>query len=776
MRYFAHSGTEENGDSWQLLEDHLNNVANLAERFAEKFDKGLCGRLIGLLHDAGKASDDFQLRLRGETFQVDHSTAGAQIAVKAYGQTGYLLSYLIAGHHGGIPSGVASCENAKSTENATVGAPLEERLKRVVPDWSGFCDLASDGRISLPAPKDEGLHLQPPKEAIPSYVMKDRKTRLYPYLAFHAYATSRMLYSSLVDADYLDTEFAMAPGQKARRNSTAYATIDELQAILSRHMENLMGKVSSTPVNVLRRRIYDDCVAASELDPGLFSLTVPTGGGKTLSSMAFALAHAKKFGLDRVIFAIPFTSITSQTAQTLKEIFGGNNVLEHHSNYDYSDLDEGEQLRQRLTVQNWDAPIVVTTNVQLLESLYSNRPSKSRKLHNMAKSVIVLDEAQTLPDHLLIPSLAILEELALCFKSSLVLCTATQPAMDEYWPFGSQPREIVANQEGFEEVFSSRVAYEMLGDIDCDDLVAGLSKHSQVLCILGTKGEALRVYEGLVAQAEAEGIIREGRMAYEEGYFHLSAYMAPAHRQHFINIIKERLREGLPCMVVSTQLIEAGVDVDFPVVYRELAGMESIIQAGGRCNREGKSDQAGTVYVFECFEEGERLRTGDWLEKLKDIARDCIRENDSSIDEGLISRYFRKRYLDTDLDAAGVFKKLVDSAIVKEGFRAMEFEYAAQNYRIIDDDTVSVFVPWGEEGRNLLRELSQDDNSAALSAKIQAYSISLPAWVYRMYCQEGAVCRCGVYSVLECNESRSFYRDDVGLVEVEKGDMGYLAL
>lgn len=776
-KYYAHSGTEENGDSWQSLEDHLNAVAATAEQFADKFDMGPYGRLLGLLHDAGKASSEFQQRLQGKASGVDHSTAGTKMAVRDYGDAGRLLAYLIAGHHGGIPSGIAQPDHAKPTANAAIGTPLEERLKRNIPDYSGFNELAATGQLTLPRP-DELPSFFPLKHALPPRMLKEKQTLLPGYLAYYAYFLGRMLYSSLVDADYLDTEAAMTPDSQLQRNSTAYATIEELQTMLSAHMESLMTGAPSTAVNTLRRRIYDECLTASQLEPGLFSLTVPTGGGKTLSSVAFALSHAKKYGLERVILAIPFMSITSQTAQILKSIFGSNNVLEHHSSYDYSDLDEGNKIQQRLAVQNWDAPIVVTTNVQLFESLYSNKPSKSRKVHNLAKSVIILDEAQTLPDHLLIASLAALEELTLRYKSTAVLCTATQPCLDEHWPFGSHPREIITNQNGFKETFGSRVTYKMLGDIDYEELITKLCNHDQALCIVGTKGAASRIYEDVVAQAAEEGKVEDVDKAHQSGYFHLSAYMVPAHRQHLINVIKERLRDGLPCIVISTQLIEAGVDVDFPAVYRELAGLESIVQAGGRCNREGKASRPGTVYVFECFAEGERMKTGAWLEKLKGIARDCIHSNDSRIDESLIPQYFKRRYQDTDLDSEKVYQKIADprEILEPERLRSMEFEYAAMHYQIIDDDTVSVFVPWGEEGNAILRALLEDNTSQELTSHIQSYSISVPIWAYKGYCQSGAISTHGIYPVLEYNQSKSFYREDVGLVDIGREEMGFLAM
>ena len=429
--------------------------------------------------------------------------------------------------------------------------------------------------------------------------------------------------------------------------------------------------------------------------------------------------------MERVIVAIPYTSIVEQTAATLKAIFGAENVLEHHSNYDFRDLDDEERARQRLAIQNWDAPIVVTTNVQLFESLFSNKPGKSRKVHNMARSVIILDEAQTLPDELLKPSLAMLEELAAGYGSSMVLCTATQPALEGLWPFGAEPREIVQHRDLFDEAFGGRVAYESLGTIEQADLVERIAAGREVLCVVGTRGLARAIYDNVVARAVERGDLSDVKRAFDEGYFHLSAFMIPGHRSAMLERIRERLDRKERCVVVSTQLVEAGVDVDFPEVYRELAGLDSVVQAAGRCNREGRLPGAGTVRVFELSVDGERQKTETWLEKMKGIARDVVRENGGRVDEGLIPAFFQTRYGSECLDAKGIFQKTATKNLISDRFETMPFEQCALDYRIIQDDSVPVFVPWGAEGRALLKELLASENPAGMAMRLQRFSVGV---------------------------------------------------
>lgn len=751
--YYAHTGSDpDDVSTWQTLSEHANEVARRAEAFAGKFDMGWWGHTLGLLHDAGKVSTGFRRRLEGGK-PVDHATAGAKIAIDRYGTCGQFMAYALCGHHGGMPNGIerSQCRSrARATSSRT---PLEGRLASELESYDAFFKLIEAGEIELPDPPQLGVPLRPRR------AFADMKSK-----AFSTFVLEHFLYSCLVDGDYLDTERFMTPEAAKARDSRNLSSMSELLAKLESHMAALMGTAEDTPVNRARRSVYEDCLKAAARPSGLYSLTVPTGGGKTLSSLAFGLRHAVEHGKDRIIIAVPFTTVTQQTAATLKEVFGAENVLEHHSTYDYRDLDDEEKVRQRLAVQNWDAPIVVTTNVQLFESLFSNKPGKSRKVHNIANSVIILDEAQTLPDSLLMPSLAMLEELVAGYGASVVLCTATQPALETLWPFGSQPREIVRSREALAEAFGGRVAYESLGALEQDDLVERLASCHEVLCVVGTRKRASMTYADVVAQAVERGELAEDELASDKGFFHLSAFMIPAHRGVMLKRIRERLKNKERCVVVSTQLVEAGVDIDFPEVYRELAGMDSIVQAAGRCNREGRLPQRGMVHVFECSIDGERQKTGEWLEKLKGIARDVIRANGGEVDESLIPAFFKTRYDTEDLDDKKIFKKLTSREMIAAAFTTMPIEQCALDYQIIEEDSVPVFVPWGDEGRKLLKELLGAENPASMAMRLQRFSVGVPVWKIDEYRQAEAVEELEPFFILKEDGCRSFYREDVGLV------------
>lgn len=750
IEYYAHTGSDmEDKATWQLLSDHSNEVARRTEEFAGKFGMGAWGRTLGLLHDAGKVSCGFQKRLEGGP-SIDHSTAGAKIAVDLYKSAGRFMGYEFVGHHGGLPNGIAK---TRSSAGIRLRTPLEDRLNGQIESYDAFFELIDAGEIVLPDPKELGAPMRPHR-AFSGTANK----------VFSTFVLGHFLYSSLVDADYLDTERFMTPEAYEARVTRKLTSVEELLAKLEAHMAKIMEEAKDTSVNRARRAVYEDCLVAALQVPGLFTMTVPTGGGKTLSSMAFALCHAVEHGMERVIVAIPFTSIVEQTAATLKEIFGAENVLEHHSNYDFNDLDDEEKAKQRLAVQNWDAPIVVTTNVQLFESLFSNKPSKSRKVHNITNSIIILDEAQTLPDSLLKPSLAMLEELVAGYGASVVLCTATQPALEGLWPFGSEPREIVVHRKTFDEAFGNRVHYEMLGVIDESDLVERLVSHHEVLCVVGTRRLARTIFDDVVARAVEQGDLIDAEHASAEGFFHLSAFMVPAHRSAVIDDIRTRLDNHERCVVISTQLVEAGVDVDFPQVYRELAGLDSIVQAAGRCNREGGLPNGGTVRVFECAIDGERQKTNVWLEKMKSIARNTIRQNGGEVDETLIPPFFDTRYSTENLDAKGIFKSTTAPDLVQSGFKTMPYEQCAVDYRIIDDDSVPVFVPWGDEGRKMLHELLASENPASLAMRLQRFSVAVPVWQIGTFEKADALEELEPFRILKEDGCRSFYREDVGLV------------
>lgn len=751
---YAHTDPEGHKES-QTLADHLNAVAEIASRFAGRFNMENWGRALGLLHDAGKASAAFQHRLQGESCSVDHATAGARIAIERYRENdamaGRLMAYAIAGHHGGMPNGIASTKGSSSTRT-----PLEIRLARDIEPFEAFFDLVRTGEIALPSPAELNLPLVPTRKVAPANAADST--------CFSIYVLGRMLYSCLSDADYLDTEAYMAPETATLRNGHRSASISQLRCLLSKTLQDM--KSADTPVNRARHDVLSDCLSAATSEPGLFSLTVPTGGGKTLSSLAFALKHAEAHGMDRIIIAIPFTSIVEQTAATLKEIFGVENVLEHHSSYDFSDSsDANDSIAQRLATQNWDAPIVVTTNVQLFESLFASKPGKSRKIHNIAKSVIVLDEAQTLPDNLLKPTLAMLEELTLGYGTSVVLCSATQPALETLWPFGSRPREITLHTESFPAAFGHRVTYLNLGIIEGEELTRRLSDEHQALCILDTKKGARWLHDELVRKIEVSPCAEDAASA-QESVFHLSAAMTPSHRSEVLAAARKRLSEGKRCLVISTQLIEAGVDIDFPIVYRELAGVDSLVQAAGRCNREGRREN-GTLYVFEYTVDGRCPKTTPWLEAMKEISRLVIAENAGKVGDFLIEPFFRERHITyaERLDEKEIFETLASRNIVHGKLQAIPFEQVANDYRIIDENTEVIFVPRGQDGEAALRELLAADNSASLASRLQQHCVSVFSSAIRDYQAAGALMAVEPFFVLHPDRIDSFYREDVGLLK-----------
>ncbi len=476
----------------------------------------------------------------------------------------------------------------------------------------------------------------------------------------------RLVYSCLVDADSLDTEAHFEAERAARRGSNF--DITELEKQLLSAQCALLAAAEDTPVNQVRRSVYEDCLAAAELPPGVFRLTVPTGGGKTRSSLAFALRHAALHGLSRVIYAVPFTSIIEQTAEVFRSVFEDQHaILEHHSAVDDSRADDDSADWRVLTAENWDAPIVVTTTVQLFESLFANRPSRCRKVHNIARSVIILDEVQALPPHLLASILDVLRELALKYGTTVVLCTATQPALEAspYVEGLSDVREIVTRPaDHFRRL--ARVAYTIeTREWTWQETAQQALAHETCLVVVNTKKDAVRLLEEMG----------------DPDALHLSTRLCPAHRTEVLDEVRARLASGIPCRLISTQVIEAGVDVDFPIAFRAMGPLDRIVQTAGRCNREGRLAQ-GKVVIFSPAE-GSAPR-GVYATA---IARAQMALADDSIDlhePDTFLNYFRDVYRDVETDRHGV----------QALRRRFDFPEVALRFRMIDDDTISVLVPF----------------------------------------------------------------------------------
>lgn len=775
QKLYAHTLEGVGPEGWQPLEDHLKNVATLASIFAGAFGYARWGYALGILHDGGKVSPEFQARLFGRTTKsFDHAELGAVMAKESFQSQaaicGVLMAYAIAGHHGGMPNGIREDDNTRVSLKKRLEKPLGEN------DKDAFLRLIKTNNLKLPS--DGEL------EDVPLMIIGRSVNRDPSRAVFSTPLLTRMLFSCLVDADYLDTEAFMTPAMAQARREASYKRLEltELLDRLDEHMKGLLSGAESSPVNAARAQVFNACVAASSEDRGIFTLTVPTGGGKTLSSLAFSLRHAIAHGMARVIYAIPFTSIVEQTADVFRGVFGDENVLEHHSNYDFGDLGDRDRMRERLAIQNWDAPIIVTTNVQLLESLYANKPAKCRKLHNIANSVIVLDEAQSLPDGLLTPSLAVLEDLVLDFNSTVVLCTATQPALTGRWPFGSKVREIVPVQYEIERALGHRTTFEFHGSVDLEDLASSLSRCDQVLCVVGTKTKARSLYEEVAACLRANSDVTGSEVP--DGLFHLSTNMTPLHRSAHIAEIRRRLEVGKRkhdrCIVISTQLIEAGVDVDFPIVYREIAGVDSLVQAAGRCNRNGHSEM-GVIHVFKIDDESRFSKTisdsalgATWLDAMKVLAERVIDRHDGVIDTATIRDFFEERY-DTagseGLDRKEIYRRLTSLDLPGSKFQAIDFEDYAKDYRIIDSNDMPVFVPWGAEGSRLLDELRASRKKgippAAMIMRLQRSSVSIPLWRFEDLRRAGSIDATSFepINVLTIEQNcGSCYSDEVGIL------------
>ncbi|NJC87976.1 MAG: CRISPR-associated helicase Cas3' [Desulfuromonas sp.] len=689
----------------------MEGVARLAEEFAAIFKAGDWGRFAGLLHDAGKATEAFQRRLEGNPQRVDRTTFGARLAKEHAGQFGLLLAYTIVGHHGGLPDG---------------GLQEGELHHRLV-----YGKVPADVSLLTAANIKQKL--------LPPFRSKSQEDAGFS-LAFF----TRMIFSCLVDADFLDTEGFSTPEKKAARPATDPEQIPTLKRRLDAHLAELAKKATPSQVNRSRQEILSQCRAKAGLPPRIFSLTVPTGGGKTLSSLAFALDHAVANKLRRVIYAIPFTSIIEQNAQVFQEILGREQVLEHHCNYkDQDEPEEAAYNRQRgLAAENWDAPLVVTTNVQFFESLFSNKPSRCRKLHNIAGSVIVLDEAQAIPTEYLDPCLAVLHELVEHYGCTVVLCTATQPALDDKSNLRSALPEIheiiSAPQQFYDELRRTKVQF--IGKLPDAELAERLDAEDRVLCIVPTKPQAHALFEQLQRQ---------------EGVYHLSTNMYPEHRRRVLDKIRTRLKSGDACRVVSTSLVEAGVDLDFPVVYRAMAGLDSIAQAAGRCNREGKMKTLGQVYVYE----PEKTPRMPWLKRCTSRAAETLRSLPAADPLGLeaMRRYFELLYDVQELDKKKILPRL--NRLTRDLY--FPFREIAGEFRFIEEDTIGVIVPIEPEAEALVRALRYTMFPRTTLRRLQQYSVAMRTREFVALNAAGALEMIrGEFPVLL---NPAAYRDDLGL-------------
>lgn len=651
----------------QTVMEHLKGTADRCARFSSAFGAEAQGRLAGLAHDIGKYSDAFQRHIHGDPLRVDHATAGAWECARLNQP---FAAFAVAGHHGGLPDG------GGRTDGETQGT------------FSGRMNKAAAGHLEpFQAWKDE---LTLPQASLPFGITHSSEAMFF----------TRMLYSCLVDADFLDTEAFMDGGSLRQEGETMAALEQKLQA----YTEGWFPPKNQ--LNEQRCAILTRCMARGEAQqPGLFTLTLPTGSGKTVASLAFALRHARAHGLRRVVYVLPYTSIIEQNAQVFRDILGADNVLEHHSGmlYDLTGEADPQTIRLAKATENWDMPVVVTTAVQFFESLFAARSSSCRKLHSLAQSVIVFDEAQMLPVPYLRPCVFAIAQLVKHYRASAVLCTATQPALGalfrEFLP--DRPPVELCPPETYDGAVFRRVTFRREGVLSIPALAERLNALPQALCVINSRQNA----QDLFALLDGEGA------------FHLSTLMCPAHRKETLAAIRKRLKAGKPCRVVSTSLIEAGVDVDFPAVFREEIGLDSILQSAGRCNREGKRPpEDSIVTIFRS--EGKPDRR---FRQNIDAGRYALDHAEHPDSPEAIACYFHELF---DLEGPAAQDQHGILPLMEDARNKFPFRTVAERFRLIEENTRTVYLPYGE-GAALVERLQGGERSKALFRRLGPYSVSV---------------------------------------------------
>ncbi len=682
--FYAHSKDGELPERWQQLGKHLCKVAALSSTFSETLQSSPWSQAAGMLHDLGKAHPDFQTYLKqsggieqseydeqGTASHPNHSGAGAILADEKWSNViGKTIAYIVAGHHAGLP------------------------------DWFGGRDslsyrLASEKKIA-DAIRD---YAEPLIESLPSQIYPPAfamNCRNHDAVAYHLWV--RMLFSCLVDADFLDTEAFLDPARYACRPT--FPSLQELQVRFNNQMNLMSRNAPPIAINGTRAEILTACRSAAKQSPGLFSLTVPTGGGKTLSGTAFAIDHAIRYGKSRIVYVIPFTSIIEQTADVLRNYFGPENVVEHHSNIALEQEKELPSLT--LAAENWDAPVIVTTSVQFFESLYAAKPGRCRKLHNLINSVVILDEAQLLPPEWLYPCVEAINRLASDYGVTVILSTATQPALPNLY---ETPREIIPDPAAlYDKLKRTNIHFPKKINVprDWPSLAAELCAHEQVLCIVNTRSDCHALWKEM-----------------PQGTIHLSALMCGAHRSEIITKIRKRLPSGESCRVISTQLVEAGVDISFPVVYRALAGLDAINQAGGRCNRNGELPEPGAVHVFVA----PKPAPPGLLRKGEDTTRELASSSGFIPDKPeSFNRYFEKYYSSINDTGERWWRENLVKDVNPEGH--VQFRTAGREFRLIKELSIPIIVLYGANDK-LIQQLRFAGPSRQVMRALQRYTVNV---------------------------------------------------
>lgn len=662
MQYIAH----KDGEREQTIQEHLTGTAQLSGKFAARFGKEEWGYCCGMLHDIGKYSKEFQKKIKEDTNErVDHSSAGARLCMEKGGLY-QLLTYCIAGHHAGLPD----------YGNTAIPSSLCKRLdsKQKICDYQAYKE-----EIQIPE-----LH------TVPFKIEKNNNPD------FSMSVFMRMIYSCLVDADFLDTEYFMKNGQIEREPGES---VEILLEKLKKHISDWLQDTSIDTVNGRRTEILKHCLAEGKKDKGIFRLTVPTGGGKTIASLAFALQHAVEHHMDRIIYVIPYTSIIEQNAQVFRDILGTENVLENHYNVDFTSSEELKPMQ--LASENWDKPVVVTTNVQFFESLFGNKSSKCRKIHNIANSVIIFDEAQMLPLDYLKPCTSVMQELVENYGASIILCTATQPAIDSFFPNIKNIIELCPRMEE-QFRFFERVTYRNIGMLSKESLAERLQQETSALCIVNTRKRAQELYQLLKG----------------EGVYHLSTSMYPKHRKRVLKCVRERLGDTNKkrCILIATSLVEAGVDLDFSCVYRQISGVDSMIQAAGRCNREGKEDASKSYVSIFDFDD---MKTAQNQRQQIDIAKAILSDHENVADLESISDYFARLYH---------FRgESLDKKNIMGEFHNPEYNFAkvGKEFKLIEKNAKTIYISKEPEAELLLKELKQQGASKERLRRAGQYCVQI---------------------------------------------------
>ena len=750
--FYAHTGREADKADWETVPDHVALVTQFATDFARRPGLEKAAALAAQLHDLGKYTPAFQRRLEKDSVRVDHSTAGAVLLLdeaKSYiKRTGdhfaqlaaQLIAQCIAGHHAGLP-------DWQGADAATL------QSRRAGYDGSTLHALGLESALPLDlSDLLSGVTAQWPRDT-------------EGQIAFRLSMLGRMIFSLLVDADFKATErFYESIGE--RRKDRDWPT---LQACLPRFLEAFDAKMQTPPsealpINQLRGRILDHVRGKAGMAPGLFTLNVPTGGGKTLTSLGFALDHARIHGHRRIIYAIPFTSVTEQTAAIFRDVLGEDALLEHHSGVETQMRGSDESVsasKQRLAMEDWAAPVVVTTHVQLFESLFAARTSRARKLHNIAGSIIILDEAQALPLKLLAPTVRAMEDLAVSWGCTLVLCTATQPAFDARHFTDRPPRSPVARPRDGRALAPDptalhaelrRATLRHAGIMDDTALVDALKGTTQGFVIVNSRTHALRLFRACEA-AKLEGAI------------HLTTRQCGAHRRAILKDVRERLAKGQPCRLIATSLIEAGVDLDFPVGWRAETGLDGLCQAAGRINRSGlRTPEESLLTVFKAAE-GKPLPEIAGL--IGDMERIIARHGSDPFSPEAMAEYFSEVYWRTK---AQLDEGLILTDLMRLSHDGIDISYRtiAKRYQMIQDTMAPVIVPWDDTARAAIEGLALSDiPSGALSRELQPYIVQIPPVAYARLLARGHVAfaaerlRGDQFAVLRYED---LYRRDVGLV------------